>query len=108
MKAIIQTVAFQLACVFLFSYIYWICIDDFVPALTADDKDNNKDKKGKYIDCFYTSITIQAGVGYNGLDPINDRGKIILMIQQFIMICANVLILYLFSVHLLKSHHSHK
>ena len=106
MKAVIQTVAFQLACVFLFSYIYWICIDDFVPALTTNDK--SKQKKGKLIDCFYTSITIQSGVGYNGLDPINDRGKIILMIQQFIMICANVLILYLFSVHLLKSHHKHK
>ena len=93
MKAVIQTVAFQLACVFLFSYIYWMCIDDFVPALTENDKDNNKHKKGTIIDCLYTSITIQAGVGYNGLDPINDRGKILLMIQQFLMICSNVLIL---------------
>jgi hypothetical protein len=105
MKAIIQTVAFQLACVFLFSYIYWICIDDFVPATTND---KNKNKQGNLIDCLYTSITIQSGVGYNGLDPINDRGKILLMIQQFVMICANVLILYLFSIHLLKSHHSNK
>jgi hypothetical protein len=105
MKAVIQTVAFQIACVFLFSYIYWICIDDFVPA-TINNK--NKQTKGELIDCFYTSITIQAGVGYNGLDPVNDRGKLLLMSQQFLMICANVLILYLFSIHLLKSHHNHK
>ena len=105
MKAVIQTVAFQIACVLLFRYIYWICIDDFVPANTND---KNKQTKGDLIDCFYTSITIQAGVGYNGLDPVNDRGKLLLMLQQFLMICANVLILYLFSIHLLKSHHNHK
>ena len=105
MIAVLNTLIFQVSCIVLFSCLYWIYIDDFVPATTSN---KNKQTKGGFIDCFYTSITIQAGVGYNGLDPINDRGKILLMIQQFVMICANVLILYLFSIHLLKSHHSHK
>jgi len=102
MKAVIQTVAFQLTCVLIFGYLYWIYIDDFVPATISNQK---KEKKGNLIDCFYTSVTIQAGVGYNGLDPITNRAKLILMLQQFIMICANVLIFYLFSVHLLSIHH---
>jgi hypothetical protein len=106
MKAVIQTVTFQLICVLVFGYIYWLYIDDFVPASISNTK--NSQKKGNLIDCFYTSITVQAGVGYNVLDPITDRAKIILMIQQFIMICSNVLILYLFSSHLLNSHHHHK
>ena len=105
MIAVLNTVLFQLFCAVLFSYLYWNYIDDFVPATTNE---KNKKQKGELIDCFYTSITIQAGVGYNGLDPINDRGKLLLMVQQFLMICSNVLIFYLFSIHLLNSHHHKK
>ena len=105
MKAVIQTVAFQLICVLIFGYVYWIYIDDFVPATISNQK---KEKKGDLIDCFYTSITIQSGVGYNGLDPVTNRAKLILMLQQFIMICANALIFYLFSIHLLSIHHHKK
>jgi hypothetical protein len=76
-----------------------------VPATTGN---KNKQTKGNLIDCFYTSITIQAGVGYNGLDPVTDRAKILLMVQQFVMICANVLIFYMFSIHLLKNYHHKK
>ena len=105
MIAVLNTVLFQLSCVVLFSYLYWIYIDDFVPATTSN---KNKQTKGAFIDCFYTSITIQAGVGYNGLDPISDTAKMLLMAQQFVMICANVIIFYLFSIHLLNLHHRKK
>ena len=105
MIPVLNTVIFQLSCVVFFSYLYWIYIDDFVPANT-----NNKNKKqiGEFIDCVYTSITIQAGVGYNGLDPISDTAKMLLMAQQFVMICANVIIFYLVSIHLLNLHHRKK
>jgi hypothetical protein len=105
MIAVLNTLLFQLGCVLLFSYLYWKYIDDFVPAVTND---KNKKIRGNLIDCFYTSITIQAGVGYKGLDPITDRAKMLLMVQQFVMICANVLIFYLFSIHLLNTHHHKK
>ena len=105
MIAVLNTVLFQLFCIVLFSCLYWIYIDDFVPATTSN---KNKQTKGEFIDCFYTSITIQAGVGYNGLDPITDRAKMLLMTQQFVMICANALIFYLFSIHLLNIHHHKK
>ena len=105
MIPVLNTVIFQLFCIVLFSYLYWIYIDDFVPATTGN---KNKHTKGQLIDCFYTSLTVQAGVGYNGLDPITDRAKLILMAQQFIMICSNVLIFYLFSIHLLNLHRHKK
>ena len=105
MIAVLNTVIFQLFCIVLFSCLYWIYIDDFVPATTSN---KNKQTKGAFIDCFYTSITIQAGVGYNGLDPISDTAKMLLMAQQFVMICANVIIFYLFSIHLLNLHHRKK
>jgi hypothetical protein len=103
MKAVIQTVAFQLTCVLIFGYVYWIYIDEFAPATISNQKE---EKKRDLIDCFYTSVTIQSGVGYyNGLDPVTTRAKLILMLQQVIMICANALIFYLFSIHLLSIHH---
>ena len=105
MIAVLNTVIFQLFCIVLFSCLYWIYIDDFVPATTSN---KNKQTKGAFIDCFYTSITIQAGVGYNGLDPISNIAKMLLMAQQFVMICANVIIFYLFSIHLLNLHHRKK
>lgn len=105
MIAVVKTVAFQLTCVLIFGYIYWIYIDDFIPPAISNQK---KGQKGNIIDCFYTSITIQSGVGYNGLDPITNRAKLILMIQQFIMICTNALIFYLFSLHLLSMHDIHR
>ena len=105
MIAVLNTVLFQLFCIVLFSCLYWIYIDDFVPATTSN---KNKQTKGEFIDCFYTSITIQAGVGYNGLDPISNTAKMLLMAQQFVMICANVIIFYLFSIHLLNLHHRKK
>lgn len=105
MITVLNTLIFQLSCIVLFSYLYWIYIDDFVPATTSN---KNKQTKGEFIDCFYTSITIQAGVGYNGLDPISNIAKMLLMAQQFVMICANVIIFYLFSIHLLNLHHRKK
>ena len=105
MIPVLNTLIFQLSCVVLFSYLYWIYIDDFVPATTSN---KNKQTKGGFIDCFYTSITIQAGVGYNGLDPISNTAKMLLMAQQFVMICANVIIFYLVSIHLLNLYNRKK
>jgi hypothetical protein len=102
MKAVINTLLFQLSSILIFSYLYWNYVDEFVLSNTSD---KNKQQKPNFLDCFYTSITVQAGVGYNVLDPITDRAKIILLIQQFLMICANVLIFYLFSIHLLTNYH---
>ena len=105
MIPVLNTLIFQLSCVVLFSYSYWIYIDDFVPANISN---KNKQTKGEFIDCFYTSITIQAGVGYNGLDPISNTAKMLLMAQQFVMICANVIIFYLVSIHLLNLYNRKK
>jgi hypothetical protein len=105
MKAVINTLLFQLSSILIFSYLYWNYVDDFVLTETST---KNKQKYGNLLDCLYTSITVQAGVGYNVLNPITDRAKIILMCQQFLMITSNVIIFYFFSIHLLSIHHRKK
>jgi hypothetical protein len=97
MKQVLQTFLFQLTCIIIFGSLYWIFKDDFSLNL-ANEKKNDL----RILDCFFTSITIQAGVGYSILNPETNRAVIILMIQQLIMIFANILMLYLFSMHLIS------
>jgi hypothetical protein len=97
MKSIFQTLVFQLSCILIFGLIYWYCRDDFIYNIGHE-----KHVKTDFIDYFFMSTTVQCGVGYSYLYPVEDRGKLLLMLQQFLMISSNVLILFLFSRHLIK------
>jgi hypothetical protein len=97
MKQVLQTFLFQLTCIIIFGSLYWIFKDDFSLNL-ANEKKNDL----RILDCFFTSVTIQAGVGYSILNPNTNRAVIILMIQQLVMVFSNILMLYLFSVHLIS------
>lgn len=97
MKHIYQTFLFQLLCITLFGTLYWIYSDDF--SLNIKNKKKND---LRILDCFFTSVTIQAGVGYSILNPETNNAVLILMTQQLIMIFSNILILYFFSMHLLS------
>jgi hypothetical protein len=95
MKIVLKTVLFQFCCVLLFSLVYLSFNRDFVrdPAYTIDNK-----KEPELLDCFFLATTVQAGVGYSDLYPITDTAKIIMIIQQFVMISTNVFLLYVFSL----------
>ena len=90
MKVVYAGLILNLTLVVIFGLIYWTHINEFNKDIT-----NKELVIGEIIDCFYMSVTIQAGVGYQGLTPIGNRGKILLMIQQLCMISSNVLVLYL-------------
>lgn len=95
MKLVIKTFAFQVFCVILFTLIYIAFKNDFVrdPTFTK-----NKTTVPELLDCFFLATTVQAGVGYSDLIPNSDTSKIILILQQFIMISANLFTLYIFTL----------
>jgi len=95
MKIVIKTVLFQFLCVLLFGLIYLSFKEHFVrdSAFTIDKK-----KEPEILDCLFLATTVQAGVGYSDLYPITDTSKIILIIQQFVMISTNVFLLYVFTL----------
>ena len=99
MKSVIYTVLLKITSVVIFGYIYWKFNEDFTSTIVKDPK-----YKIPMLDCFYTSVTVQAGVGYSIMSAKTDTAKLILMLQQFLMITLDVLILYFFSIHLLKNH----
>jgi len=97
MKHVFQTFLFQLLCILIFGVLYWNYSDEF----SVNIKDGTK-RDLRILDCFYTSVTVQSGVGYSILQPETNEAVLILMTQQLIMIFSNILILYLFSMHLMS------
>jgi hypothetical protein len=95
MRIVFKIVAFQFLCVLLFGLAYLSFKEHFIRDIkfTIDKK-----KEPELLDCLFLSTTIQAGVGYSDLYPITDTSKIIMIIQQFIMISTNVFLLYIFTI----------
>jgi len=98
MRQVFQTFLFQIVSILIFGTLYWIYSDDF--SLNIKNKKKND---LRILDCFFTSVTVQAGVGYSILNPETNRAVALLMVQQLIMVFANILMLYLFSMHLLSN-----
>ena len=97
MIAVFKTFIFQIFCILIFSMLYWMNSDGF----QSEFADRRKEKI-TYVDHLFTAVTLQASVGFTELYPITTKTKILVILQQFIMISSNILILYLFSVHLLN------
>jgi hypothetical protein len=103
MTQLFKTFLFQLISIIIFGCLYWICRDDFTLNFVIGKKRNDI----RILDCFYTSVTIQAGVGYSILNPHTNRSVLLLMIHQLTMIFANILMLYFFSMYFISPKRIH-
>jgi hypothetical protein len=104
MKIVFRTVVFHIFCILVFSFLYSTFEDDF-GSLDNDlySENNNKNpnrikEKRNFLDFLLLSTTIQAGVGISEFFPSSSLTKIILIIQQLIMISTHVFTLYLFTL----------
>jgi hypothetical protein len=89
MKIVFRTVVFHLLCILIFSILYYIFRQDY---------EESNHKKSKMIDYIFLSTTIQAGVGIADIYPTDFYGKIIMIIQQIIMILTNIITIYIFTL----------
>jgi len=102
MKIVIRTVVFHVVCILIFALLYSTFAQDFG---SLDDElynENNnrnrqKEKRG-FLDFLLLSTTIQAGVGISEFFPSSSFTKVIMIIQQMIMISTHVLTLYFFTL----------
>jgi hypothetical protein len=90
MKLLLRTLVFHLFCIFTFFAIYFNLSDHFL----REKLDTNV----SYVDLLLLSTTIQAGVGIADVYPITFLSKMIMIIQQMIMISTHVITLYLFTL----------
>ena len=89
MKLVIRTLFFHFLNIFIFSIIYSNLSNDF-------------DFLQEHIPTFYDFIlfatTVQVGVGISQLYPLSPIGKLMLILQQWIMLCTHVITLYIFTI----------
>ncbi len=90
MKIVIRTVLFHILCILFFAFCYYYFQVDF------NFKKVNKEVT--IIDFLSLSTTIQAGVGISDIYPIDFYGKLVMIIQQIVMIMAHVFTLYVFNL----------
>ena len=50
------------------------------------------------LDYLFLSTTIQAGVGLTDIYPIDFYGKLVMILQQFVMIMTHVFTIYFFTI----------
>lgn len=102
MKIVIRTVVFHVLCILLFALLYSTFAQEFG---SLDDelynensnRNRRKEKRG-FLDFLLLSTTIQAGVGISEFFPSSSFTKIIMIIQQMIMISTHVFTLYFFTL----------
>jgi hypothetical protein len=89
MQRAIRTVCFHLLCIIVFTFIYKYI------ALELKDTEH---KAVSFIDYLYLSVAIQAGTGFSQVIPKNNIGRIVIIIQELLLICTHVFTLYIFTI----------
>ena len=88
MKYVISSFLFHIFIIFLFSLVYYV-----IEGLNFKFDDNTV-RDPQYIDFLSLSTTIQSGVGISDLSPATKLSSIFVVLQQFILIGTNMLIVY--------------
>lgn len=89
MKILIRTLVFHFVCILMFSLLYLNISGDMA---SEDSSPVN------FLDCLLLSTTIQAGVGFTNLSVSSSLGKLIMMLQQLLLISTHAFTLYIFTV----------
>jgi hypothetical protein len=87
MKLVIRTVFFHLCCIALFTGIYYYLRRDFAVHGAYDVT---------AMDCVLLSTTIQSSVGISNVVPLTNLTKIVMTIQQLLLITTYVFTVYIF------------
>jgi len=90
MKIVIRTVFFHILCIFVFALFYYYFRHEF--------KTQQAKEEFTVLDYIFLSTTIQASVGLTDIYPIGFYGKLIMIIQQLVMIMTHVFTIYIFTI----------
>jgi len=88
MKHIVRSFILHIATIIIFTILYYLFSDHYTKSGVKFEK----------IDYLLLSVTIQAGVGISDIHPTTFYGKLILIIQQLIMITTHIFTIYFFTL----------
>ena len=90
MKIAVRTVLFHFLCIIVFGIIYYNIQSQFQGTI--------KYERESILDYIFLSTTIQASVGMTDIYPITSIGKIVMILQQLLMIMTHVFTIYFFNL----------
>jgi hypothetical protein len=90
MKIAVRTVLFHFLCIIVFGIIYYNIQSQFQGTI--------KYERESILDYIFLSTTIQASVGMSDIYPITSIGKIVMILQQLLMIMTHVFTIYFFNL----------
>jgi len=90
MKIVFRTLAFHLIMIIVFAWSYFYLSDRF--------ESSEHTHYNNVVDFLLLSTTIQAGVGISNLYPVSLSSKLVMIIQQFIMMSTHIFTLYVFTI----------
>jgi hypothetical protein len=89
MKILIRTLIFHFFCILMFSLLYMNIADEMV----------SQDKSPiNYLDCLLLSTSLQAGIGFTTLSAQGSIGKLIVILQEVLLISTHAITLYIYTV----------
>jgi len=99
MRIVVKTLAIHVFCIIFFASFYYYFSTHFINNTQNNLKQYKRESKFESIvDVFLFSTTIQAGVGISDImTPISIYGKLIMILQQLIMISISVITIYHFT-----------
>jgi len=89
MKLFIKTVIFHFICILIFAFFYYNLKDKF---------QSQQKQEITTLDYLLLRTTIQAGVGFTDIYPITFYSKLLIIIQQMILIMTHVFTVYIFTL----------
>ena len=97
MRKVVQTVMIHLACIICFAFFYYYFSIHFDNNNQNKIKHKGESKLESLIDFLLFSTTIQAGVGISDILPNSVYGKMLMILQQLILISISVITIYVFT-----------
>lgn len=94
MKIVIRTALFHILCIIIFALVYLYLSEHF----HSENGEKYNKKYNSLIDFILFSTTIQAGIGISDLYPISFYGKIVVILQQIMLIFTHLITLYIFTL----------
>jgi hypothetical protein len=88
MKLAIRSIIFHLFCILVFGILYYNIQSHFQNAVGQERR--------SFLDYIFLSTTIQASVGITDIYPVTTIGKLVMILQQLLMIMTHVFTLYFF------------
>lgn len=93
--SIIILIIFNIIVLIVFMFLYTLCnLRDPTSFNDANPKSNIVETK--FIDHFLLSVAVQSGIGYASITPVSNTAKILVSIQEFLVMTSSLVSVYLF------------